>query len=130
AEEPVEVVNVRMRAVGRLYRPPRNGVGKPASSTRSPQRIGTRMVALGPNEGDRVETPVYERTMLVPGTNFTGPAIVEQNDSTLIVPPKRIVRADEHSNLLIQAGGSGASAISTQSRWRFCALASSMLWRR
>jgi N-methylhydantoinase A len=89
--------------VGRLYRPPRNGDAKPASATRSPQRIGTRMVAFGPNKGDRVETPFYERTNLVPGTSLTGPAIVEQNDSTLIVPPKRIVRADEHSNLLIQA---------------------------
>ena len=38
------------------------------------------MVAFGPNKGDRVETPVYERTALVPGTSFTGPAIVEQND--------------------------------------------------
>ena len=103
-DEPVEVVNVRMRAVGRLYRPPRNGAAKPASATRSPQRIGTRMVAFGPNKGDRVETPVYERTALVPGTSFTGPAIVEQNDSTLIVPAKRIVRTDEHSNLLIEAG--------------------------
>ena len=103
-DEPVEVVNVRMRAVGRLYRPPRNGAAKPASAMRSPQRISTRMVAFGPNKGDRVETPVYERTALVPGTSFTGPAIVEQNDSTLIIPPKRIVRADEHSNLLIQAG--------------------------
>jgi N-methylhydantoinase A len=103
-DEPVEVVNVRMRAVGRLYRPPRNGAAKPASATRSPQRIGTRMVAFGPNKGDRVETPVYERTALVPGMSFTGPAIVEQNDSTLIVPAKRIVRTDEHSNLLIEAG--------------------------
>jgi N-methylhydantoinase A len=103
-DEPVEVVNVRMRAVGRLYRPPRNGGAKPASATRSPQRISTRMVAFGPSQGDRVETPVYERTALVPGTSVTGPAIVEQNDSTLIVPPKRIVRADEHSNLLIQVG--------------------------
>jgi N-methylhydantoinase A len=110
-DEPVEVVNVRMRAVGRLYRPPRNGAAKPASAIRSPQRFSTRMVAFGPNKGDRVETSTfsrpgdyYERTALVPGTSFTGPAIVEQNDSTLIVPPKRIVRADEHSNLLIQVG--------------------------
>jgi len=103
-EEPVEVVNVRMRAVGRLYRPPRNGAGKPTGAARSPQRIGTRMVAFGPSKGDRVETPVYERTALVPGTSLTGPAIVEQNDSTLVVPAKRFVRADEHSNLLIQVG--------------------------
>jgi N-methylhydantoinase A len=105
-DEPVEVVNVRLRAVGRLYRPPRNGIAKLPSLPRQPKRIGTRLVAFGPNKSDYIETPVYERTTLVAGMSFVGPAIVEQNDSTLIVPRKRIVRADDHSNLLIQAGDS------------------------
>ena len=101
ADEPVEVANVRLRAVGRLYRPPRRR-RKPAGANR--QLSGWYAHGrVRPNKGDRVEMPVYERTALVPGMSFTGPAIVEQNNSTLIVPAKRIVRADEHSNLLIEA---------------------------
>jgi N-methylhydantoinase A len=41
---------------------------------------------------------------LVPGTRFAGPAIVEQSDSTLLVPPRRSVRADAYGNLLIEVG--------------------------
>jgi N-methylhydantoinase A len=40
----------------------------------------------------------------VPGTRFAGPAIVEQSDSTLLVPPGRGVRADTYGNLLVHAG--------------------------
>jgi N-methylhydantoinase A len=42
----------------------------------------------------------------LPGTRFAGPAIVEQSDSTLLVPPGRSVRADASGNLLVHAGES------------------------
>lgn len=36
-------------------------------------------------DGDWVEVPVYDRARLVPGTTLTGPLIIEQQDTTLVV---------------------------------------------
>jgi N-methylhydantoinase A len=102
-DEPIEVVNIRLRAVGRLQRA---GVDKPKGDFASldPQPMARRSVAFGPGKDDCREVPVYARETLVPFTRFAGPAIVEQSDSTLLVPPRRSVRADAHGNLLIEAG--------------------------
>jgi N-methylhydantoinase A len=102
-DEPVEVVNIRLRAVGRLHR------GEPAAAARNgylardPQPMATRRVAFGSGKDDSRDVPVYAREALMPLTRFAGPAIVEQSDSTLLVPPRRSVRADVHGNLLIEA---------------------------
>ena len=42
------------------------------------------------------------RDALLPGSIFVGPAVVEQSDSTLLIPPKSVVRADPYANLIIQ----------------------------
>jgi N-methylhydantoinase A len=33
-------------------------------------------------------TPVYKRDLMPPGTQFDGPLVVEQMDTTTVVPPK------------------------------------------
>jgi N-methylhydantoinase A len=102
-DEPIEVVNVRLRAVGHLHRDHTEAVkltGLPAR----PEPMGTRKVGFGATEADRLDVPVYARATLLPGTQFSGPAIVEQTDSTLLIPPGKSVRADAHANLLVQAG--------------------------
>lgn len=45
------------------------------------------------------ETPVYARETLTAGSTFTGPAIVEQLDSTTVVPPGVGVTVDRWHNL-------------------------------
>jgi len=104
-DEPVEVVNIRLRAVGRLHRE-EGGAGKRQGDFASlnPQPMARRSVAFGPGKDDTREVPVYAREILVPFTRFAGPAIIEQSDSTLLVPPRRSVRADAHGNLLIEVG--------------------------
>lgn len=47
-------------------------------------RTGTRRAWFGDGW---VETPVHDRYRLRPGTTFTGPALVEETESTLLVPP-------------------------------------------
>jgi N-methylhydantoinase A len=37
--------------------------------------------------GEKRSTPVYDRYALTPGTNITGPAVFEENESTFIVGP-------------------------------------------
>ena len=54
-------------------------------------------------KSDRIDVPVYARTSLVPHARFSGPAIVEQSDLTLLVPPGKSVHVDGYANLLISA---------------------------
>jgi N-methylhydantoinase A len=103
-DEPVEVVNVRLRAVGRLHRGERGAAARSGGPARPAEPVATRLVGFGPGKDDRYEVPVYARETFVQNTRFTGPAIVEQSDSTLLIPPRRGVRADAYGNLLIEAG--------------------------
>jgi N-methylhydantoinase A len=48
------------------------------------------------------DTPVYDRYRLVPGKHFTGPAIIEERESTTIVGPDGHCHVDEQWNLLIE----------------------------
>ena len=49
-----------------------------------------------------VSTPVYDRYALVPGTQVVGPAIIEERESTALIPPGMVGRLDRHLNLLIR----------------------------
>ena len=49
-----------------------------------------------------IETPVYDRDRLHPGHGFSGPAIVEQTDSTTVVPPGATVDVDPTGSLQIR----------------------------
>lgn len=103
-DEPLEVVNIRLRGVGRLHR---GGIGRSARRTSTANRAvprGRRSVAFGPNRNDRIDVPVYERNSLLPGMRFSGPAVVEQSDSTLLVPPRHSVRVDGFGNLMVERG--------------------------
>ena len=49
-----------------------------------------------------VSTPVFERALLSPGELLEGPAIIEQMDSTTIVPPGFTATVDNESNLVLE----------------------------
>jgi N-methylhydantoinase A len=55
-----------------------------------------------PEAGGFVSTPVYARTALAPGMEFSGPAIIEQMDTTTLAPPQATVRVDGHENLILE----------------------------
>jgi N-methylhydantoinase A len=48
-----------------------------------------------------VPCPVYERDDFAPGMSLSGPAIVEQMDTTTIVPPDFDAKADPWGNLIL-----------------------------
>jgi len=50
------------------------------------------------------ETPIYHRDNLPPSTEFDGPAIVEQLDTTTVVEPECQVEVDPYGNLIITVG--------------------------
>jgi N-methylhydantoinase A len=49
-----------------------------------------------------VETAIYERSMLPCGLTFEGPAIVEQPDTTTVMPPGTFCTPDKYGNLIIK----------------------------
>ena len=84
--EPVELVNVRLRAIGRLYR---GKHGRKAAAPKSAPRVASIRQAqsgIRAAKSDRIDVPVYARTSLLPHAGLVGPAIVEQSDSTLLSP--------------------------------------------
>jgi N-methylhydantoinase A len=58
--------------------------------------------AYFPELGGYHETAVYNRYGLLPGASFTGPAIVEEREATVIVGPECRFRIDEQLNLLVE----------------------------
>ncbi len=50
---------------------------------------------------DFVSTPVYDRYALQAGMCFEGPAIVEERESTVVVPKYANVQIDQHRHMLI-----------------------------
>jgi N-methylhydantoinase A len=64
-------------------------------------QTGTRPVRFPENDGF-VETAVYDRSRLRPGDRFTGPAVVEEAESTLIVGPGGEARVDDAGNLIVE----------------------------
>ncbi|MER2091079.1 MAG: hydantoinase/oxoprolinase family protein, partial [Sporosarcina sp.] len=49
-----------------------------------------------------VDTPVYSRESLPTGMEIEGPAIIEQLDSTIVIPPLFIAKTDDYRNIIIR----------------------------
>jgi N-methylhydantoinase A len=58
--------------------------------------------------GEPISYRVYDRELLRPGEELSGPAVVEQSDSTTLIHPGFAASVDEHHNLRIAAEGTMA----------------------
>ena len=65
-----------------------------------PKPIEVRRV-LYQNCTEYLESPVYSRDDLLPGQSISGPCICEQMDTTLVVPPKWVLKVDRYGNIVI-----------------------------
>ena len=64
---------------------------------------GTRAVNF--DGAATTETTIYERSQLTVGAQFTGPAIIEQFDSTIVVPAGWAAMVDGYLNLILRREG-------------------------
>jgi N-methylhydantoinase A len=55
-------------------------------------------------ETDFVEAPVYDRTLLRAGDTLAGPALIEEAETTTVLPPGHALRVDAYGNLIIELG--------------------------
>jgi len=62
-----------------------------------------------PESGGYVPTPVFQRETLRPGTTITGPAVVEERESTLLVPPGAVGAVDRYLTLSVERSSGSAT---------------------
>jgi N-methylhydantoinase A len=90
----VELVTLRLAAIGRLDRPPTR---KPPGGARAAVQAGTRRVWI---DGAWRDAAVWKREDLAPGQACSGPAIVEEAYTTALVVPGWSVAATAEGHLV------------------------------
>jgi N-methylhydantoinase A len=93
-DEPVEIVNIRLRAIGVVEKP-----GQRASRIQgSPRPVARREVWFG----GKATAEVYNRHDLPAGTRISGPAVIQELSSSTIVPPGARAIVDPNENILLE----------------------------
>ncbi|WP_285189524.1 hydantoinase/oxoprolinase family protein [Rhodococcus sp. MEB041] len=96
---PVEVAAVRAIGIGKLPRAAIQIDPDGVDTTAKPD--GTRQILL--DENGRRSVDVYVAANLRPGHTFTGPAIVDQGDTTIVVPDGYRATRDSRHTLKMEA---------------------------
>ena len=106
--DPIEIVTLRLRAVGLLPRPElvriAPGSGDIASASRGSRAVYNRELR-GP-----IEYQVIDRMRLGAGDSLAGPAIVEEPSSTTVLHAGDRLTVGEYGELLIDIGLEGSRA--------------------
>ena len=100
-EDAVELVNVRLAAIGVTPRPRRAPL-PPGGRDAAKALKGTREVWFAEIGGWR-NTNVLDRAKLLSGNVIGGPAIVEEHDASTLVHPGWEATVDQHGNLVVRA---------------------------
>jgi N-methylhydantoinase A len=90
ADEPVQIVNLRVIAVGKLAD---LDLWRPAVERERAETLPARDVYF--SETGLVRTTVVHRGALEPGAEAAGPLVVESADTTVVVPPGWRWRAED-----------------------------------
>ncbi len=96
-EQDVELVNLRVQAVGTQHRPSL----KQDIAIRQPAVPFAKRKVYWRNSG-WVNCPLYRRTELAIGQNIEGPAVIEEYGSTVVVPASWTLRSDSYGNLILE----------------------------
>ena len=96
--EAVEIVNLRLK-LGLKMDKPQIVAGQAADSGSTPALIGEAQVVFS---GGSVTTRLYDRENLRTGDQISGPAIVLQMDTTVVITPGWTGTADDYGNLVLE----------------------------
>jgi len=99
-EEPLEIVNWKVEVTGPT---PQMGDGYQLdqSAPGGEALKGTR-TAFDPSAGSMIEWDVYDRYALKPGDRLTGPALVEETESTCVIGAGDSALVDDRYNLIAE----------------------------
>jgi N-methylhydantoinase A len=101
--EPIEVVTWKLSASAAA---PRVALPRAPASAEVHARTTERR-AYFPETRGYVDCPVHDRYVLSAGTKVTGPAIVEERESTTVLPPGVTAVVDEYGTLIASPGDVG-----------------------
>ena len=96
---PVSIFRIAIKAVGTV---PKADMPKYEVKAHNAEPVGRRAVWF---DGNSHDAAIFERERLTAGASFSGPAIVEQFDSTTVVPPGMSATVDAYMNILISTKG-------------------------
>jgi N-methylhydantoinase A len=74
----------------------------PTAGSSGGDAIKKRRPAYFAETAGYVDTPVYDRYRLTPGTRLDGPAIIEERESTTVIGPGAHVVVDERLTLIAE----------------------------
>ncbi len=94
---PIEVINCRLSVSGQ---PQSIDLCPPVRGAPGRARKGRRM-ALFADGARPVRCAVYDRALLAPGERVAGPAIIEEAECTIVVPPGSSCRTDRYGNVIM-----------------------------
>ncbi|WP_095205234.1 hydantoinase/oxoprolinase family protein [Mesorhizobium carmichaelinearum] len=104
----VEVVNLRLAAVGKLPQLPKGGDGL---TQLAPAPVKERrQVSAGDGSGLQIDMAVLDGTQMCAGHFFNGPAVIEEVTTTILVGDGDRVEVDEFGNYRILIGSANAGA--------------------
>jgi len=95
-------VNLRLTAIGRVDRPRLRKLAKAKGSVDRAKK-GRRKVYFA-DTGGMAACDIYDRGKLLFGDRIQGPAIIEQMDTTTVLPPDAALLVDLYGNLEITMG--------------------------
>ena len=95
----IEVVNFRLFARG--PKPDIPVSARPSVADGGPARKGERRVYFA-EAGDYVPCPVFHRYRLTPGTTIAGPAILEEEDTAVVIGPDGRGTVDAALNVIVE----------------------------
>jgi N-methylhydantoinase A len=98
--EPVELVSLRLISYG-LVPQAKLSPSKTTGRKLSQAKTGERKVYFGKQHG-MLNCQIYTRDLLEPGHRISGPAIVEQLDTTTVIHPEQEAIVDDYRNLIIK----------------------------
>ena len=96
-EASVDLFRLNLTAIGVTQKAE---LKRQTKSSQIPNPNNTRTVAFDGFDTS-IETPIYQHEDLAAGSKFVGPAIIEQLDSTTLIPPDVRVEVDEWLNTRI-----------------------------
>ncbi len=97
-EQGVEIVNLRLVVTAARDAPPAE---QPASGGNLVQALAETRSVWFPETGFTA-TPIYKRELLPVGTSFEGPLIIEQMDTTTVVPPRSRFNIDASGTMHLE----------------------------
>jgi N-methylhydantoinase A len=97
----VEIGQVRLIATGLIDKPSLRAADGAGSGNGGLKRE-TRDVYFG--DDGWVDASVYRREQLLPKIRIEGPAVIDQFDSTTVIPPGATATVDAYQNLIVDVG--------------------------